>query len=97
MAEKFEKRCRYNERTHRVEYCPDLKDCFEDDHHRKGLVLLPIGSMRYDSIWYVPTLKSGTHAKNGIIIEFCPFCGAQLTAFINREASYARGLTETKS
>lgn len=67
-----------------VQYCFDFMQTAED-HHKKGLSLAPIGSRDTDGLFFIPIIRNGEYSRNGIIVQYCPFCGTKFAPLVNKE------------
>ena len=77
-------KCWFNPDVGSAQYCFEFQQTAED-HHKKGLSLAPIGSTKHDGVYFIPILRNGEYARNGIMINYCPFCGTRLSTLVARE------------
>jgi len=65
----------------KIDTCRGLRECLEDGHNQHYTRLV------YDIVYQVSKMKpkgviivlrSGDHRKNGICLNWCPFCGTDL-------------------
>lgn len=82
-------KCWFNLDAGSVQYCFDFMQA-AGDSHSKGLVLLPVGSVDTDNLYFLPALKSGEHSRKGIVVNYCPFCGTNLVMLVKREQKAVR-------
>lgn len=81
-----------------VHPCHALDDCLEYDGGRgtkyQGLKLQTLCNMETGNFSrHLVTLKSGKHAKKGLVFNLCPFCGEELVAGVREDiAKHAASL-----
>lgn len=73
-----------------VEPCDGLRQATSAraDEKKLGVIIHDLVNLktRKPSRTYF-TIRSGEYAKSGIVVNFCPFCGARIDAPVAEEAS----------
>jgi len=79
-------KCWFNPDAGSVQYCFDFMQTADNG---RGLSLARMGELNSDAMWLVPIIKNGEFRKNGIIVNYCPFCGTKLLPLVSKEHKYA--------
>lgn len=63
-----------------IKPCEALEKATSDyqGHHKKGLSILPISNREFKTVKHYLIVKNGEFQKNGIICNYCPFCGGKV-------------------
>jgi hypothetical protein len=78
------RKCAWNESSKGIIFCVTMTEAFNEHYTRQGLTLFPITNHKTMKQWLLPAIKSGTFKKEGVQIEWCPFCGAHLTPMLKK-------------
>lgn len=64
--------------------CHGLEACLEEANSRKkGVSMILVSNIHTGDVTKTGVvLRSGDHAKKGIIMNFCPFCGEDISSVI---------------
>lgn len=70
----------------RIVGCLGMRRVLELPGH-KGIVLGNLFNMETHALTSMITVHSGEYSKKGLVANFCPFCGENISWHLTREAS----------